>query len=512
MAGGKQTPRQRMINILYLVLLGLIALNVPDNLLDAFKKISDSLDTSSANVTKDVNDNFAAFENSTLKQQYARAKPIDDTAKLARDAAEALSNDVDRLRAMLTKEGGGINPDINDVNARDNLDISDRLMIQQGRADSLKNMINTTRDRLMSLLRKKDRVGVQLSLNTDDPVAGTGQQHKTWAEAYFGEGVPLGATLTNLAKIKTDTKNAENEVVKKILAEAEKAQVNLDQFAAVAVAPTSYVLVGQPYTANVFLTAYDSKLNPTITITGGGAVPVEAGMGKYSGSTSSEGLHTWSATIDVKQTDGTMKHYTTPPQTYMVARPSAVVSPDKMNVLYIGVANPLSVSAPGVAAKDLHVSISSGSLSGSAGHYEASVRSLGTATVTVSGELTKGKVSVLGSTMFRVKRIPDPKAVFGGKSGGNVATANLRAQDRVFARLENFEFDAQFKVTHFTLVVVRPRQDPVQYTTAGNELNGQMRQVMSGLLPGSTVVFDDITAVGPDGQPRPLDPIVMRAN
>ena len=69
MAGGKQTPRQRMIGILYLVLLGLIALNVPDNLLDAFRKITISLDTSRGNVTKDVNDTYSAFENSTLKER-----------------------------------------------------------------------------------------------------------------------------------------------------------------------------------------------------------------------------------------------------------------------------------------------------------------------------------------------------------------------------------------------------------------------------------------------------------
>src|SRR6185437_10088090 len=124
-------------------------------------------------------------------------------------------------------------------------------------------------------------------------------------------------------------------------------------------------------------------------------------------------------------------------------------SPDKMNVLYIGVPNPVSISAPGIAKENLRVSISPGSISGKDGHYTATVSSIGTATVTVSGELTKGKTSVLGSTLFRVKRIPDPKPQFAGKSGGNTSAANIRAQDRIFAKLDNFDFDAKFNVTRF---------------------------------------------------------------
>jgi len=323
--------------------------------------------------------------------------------------------------------------------------------------------------------------------------------------------VPLGATLTNLAKIQTDTKNAENEVVKKILSEAQKAQVNLDKFNAVATAPTSYVLLGQPYTANVFLTAYDSKLSPNITV-GGSPITVDAGMGKYSGSTNTEGLHTWTAEISFKDNDGKIQHYTTPPQTYMVARPSATVSPTKMNVLYIGLPNPLAISAPGIAKADLRVSMSGGSISKSGDEWVANVSTIGTATVNVAGELTKGKVSPLGSTVFRVKRIPDPKAQFAGRSGGTTSAANLRAQDRLFAKLENFEFDAKFNVTRFTLLVAKPRQDAIPMSTSGGELTPAMRTLMNSVTPGTTVVFKDIIAVGPDGTQRGLDAIVFSAN
>ena len=510
MAGGKQTPRQRMIGIMYLVLLGLIALNVPDSLLDAFKNITISLDSSSKNVTNGVQTTFQTFEATKLKEQPERAAPILKRAKDAAAVAESLVKYVEYLRALLVKEGGGINPTINDVDARDNLDISPRLMITDKRADSLKNKIDQTKAALFAALSDKEKKGVDFSLNTDDPPSSLGV-HKSWQEAYFGEGIPLGATLTTLAKIETDTKNAENEVVKRILGEAEQAQVNLDQFAAVAVAPTSYVLVGQPYTADVFLTAYDSKLSPNITV-GGSALTVEAGKGKYSGSTSSVGLHTWSATISFKDNDGKPHSYPTPPQTYMVAAPSATVSPTKMNVLYIGLPNPLSISAPGIAKENLRVSMTGGSISGSNGNYTATVSAIGTATVSVSGELTKGKTSFLGSSIFRVKRIPDPKAQFAGKSGGNTSAANIRAQDRIFAKLEDFEFDAKFNVTRFTLMIAKPRQDVISLSATGNELSSAMKSFMNNVTPGTTVVFKDIIAVGPDGSQRGLDPIVLSAN
>jgi gliding motility-associated protein GldM len=513
MAGGKQTPRQRMIGILYLVLLGLIALNVPDSLLDAFKNIKISLDQSSSNVSRGINDTYTTFENTKLKEQKDRSAPIYKRAKDATAAAEALYNYVQKLRDTLVQEGGGVNTAINDVNARDNLDISPRLMITQKRGEYLKNKINETRKKLLGFLKDdKERRGVSFSLNADDPPK-AGDLHKSWEEAYFGDGIPLGATLTTLAKIQTDTKNAENEVVKKILGEAEQAQVNLDKFAAVAVAPSSYVLIGQPYSADVFLTAYDSKLPVNVSV-GGSSLHVTDGKGKYDGSTSTEGLKTWSATISFKDNDGKIQTFHTPEQSYMVAKPSAVVSPDKMNVLYIGVPNPVTVSAPGIAKEDLSVSMTGGSLTKiSAGHWVANVTVMGNATISVSGVLTKGKpASALGTSPFRVKRIPDPKPQFAGKSGGNTSAANIRAQDRIFAKLDNFDFDAKFNVTRFTLMVAKPRQDVIIIPGIGNELTGAMRALINTVTPGTTIVFKEIIAVGPDGTQRGLDPIVLSAN
>jgi len=512
MAGGKQTPRQRMMGILYLVLLGLIALDVPDSLLDAFKHISDSLTASKTNVQTGIDQTFNTFKATKLKDNGDRGQKILNKAEKAKAMADDLNSYIETIKAKFLTETGGIDDATDDYRGRADLDVSVRLMLnEQKYAPELHKRIDATREGLLALLSPKERTGVNLSLDAPAPPKMPGFPDKTWEEANFGEGIPMAAAMTALIKIQSDTKNAENEVVKKLLAEVDQAVVNLDQFNAVVVAPTSYVIAGQQYTAKVFLTASDSKSNPDITVNGS-KLNVVNGQGNYNVGTGAEGVFSWTGKITVKQTDGTFKTYTTDPQTYQVARPSAVVSPDKMNVLYIGLPNPLSVSAPGIAKEKLHVNISSGSLSGSAGHYEANVKTIGNATVTVSGDIGPGKTMTLGSTLFRVKRIPDPKAMFAGKSGGNTSAANLRAQDAIFAKLDNFEFDAKFNVTRFSLIVVRPRSDALILSTTGNQLSSSMRAAMANVSPGTTVIFKDIIAVGPDGTQRGLDPIVISAN
>lgn len=512
MAGGKQTPRQRMINILYLVLLGLIALNVPDNLLDAFKKITDSLTNSSKNVESGISQTITTFEKTSLKDQHDRALPWYNKALKAKEYADKLNDDVEQIKQLLITNTGGIDEKSQDYKGRDNMDVSFNKLIANGKATELKKEIVATRENLLNLLDPKDRDGMDLSLSADDP-KNPKEGKDTWELANFSEGVPMGAVITTLTKVQSDTKNSESEVVKKLLSKVDQAVVNLDQFNAVAVAPTSYVIVGQPYTAQVFLTASDSKSKPDISV-GGSPLPIENGQGKYVGSTATEGIKTWTGTIRVKQTDGTIKTYTTPTQTYQVAKPSAVVSPDKMNVLYIGVPNPLSISAPGIAREQLHVSMTNGTLTqASPGHFEARVSSIGEAKVTIMGELEKGKPQVvLGTTNFRVKRIPDPVAQFAGKSSGQTSAVNLRAQDRVFAFLADFEFDAKFTVTRFTLLIQKPRQDVISKKATGNELTAEMKAAMQTITPGTRVWFDDITAVGPDGATRGLQPIILTAN
>lgn len=510
MAGGKETTRQKMINIMYLVLLAMLALNVSDTILNAFKNINDSLALSKSNVSTGIDQLFQAFEATKLKDQPERAKPIYDKAVKARTLAEALNGDIEKIKEKFVSMAGGYDPETGDLKSRDNLDIAPGLMVNQGEGKRLKEKINKTRDELLALLDAEDRKHLYLGLGAEDAKKNVNGKKK-WEEINFGEGTPLTAAMTILTKLQADTKNAESEVVKQILGKMDMAVVNLDKFEAVAVAPTSYVLQGQPYTAEVFLTAYDSQSKPSISVNGS-PLAVNDGRGKYSLTTTKEGDFTWTGSISVKQTDGTFKQYTTTPQKYHVARPSAVVSPDKMNVFYIGVPNPVSISAPGIPTEKLRLTMSGGSISGSNGKYTVNVSSPGEATVSVAAELAPGKVETIGATKFRIKRIPDPVAKFAGKTGGTLSSVVIKSQNSLFAILENFDFDAKFQVTRFSLIIAKPRADAIVLQTTGNTLSGAMASALAGIGPGSRVIFDNIVAVGPDGSQRALNAIALTAN
>ncbi|MGO1520036.1 MAG: gliding motility protein GldM [Sphingobacterium sp.] len=510
MAYGRETPRQRMINILYLVLLALLALNVPDSILDAFKNINNSLETSKSNVNTSVDQLFTAFESTKLKEEPDRAKPIYDKAKKAQSIIGELDQYINEIKEDFVKQGGGYNEKTGDLTMRENADIAPSTMIRGKKGAELKEKINSTREQLLALLTPEEQQSVSFSLEANDPERPAGGK-RNWEEVNFGSGTPLTAAMTILTKIQTDAQNAESDVVKLILGQMDQAVVNLDKFAAVAVAPTSYLVQGQPYTAEVFLTASDSKSQPDITVNGS-ALQIVDGKGVYQVPTNQEGIFTWSGLVKVQQTDGTIKEYRTPEQTYQVARPSAVVSPDKMNVLYIGVNNPISVSAPGTPTDKVNVSMSGGSISGSAGKYNVRVSSPGTARISVSAEVAPGKTQTLSSTEFRVKRIPDPTAQFAGKTGGSMATVALKAQNALFAKLDNFDFDATFKITKFSMIIAKPRADAIVLSTSGNNLSSAMRSALNGITPGTRVIFDNIIAVGPDGTPRQLNAVALSAN
>ena len=504
MAGQKETPRQRMIGILYLVLLGLVALNVSDSILDAFKNLGSSLSTSTQNTQAGIDNMFLAFRESKLKENPERAQPLLSKAEQAQALVTKLTTKIKEYNELLTVTGGGIDEETGDVKFRSSTDLSARLMINENRGKELRALINSTADELKKLTNNE----VSFALSAEDPAARAGIQ-KSWEEANFGDGIPLTAAITALEKINADAKNAESAVVKHIFGKMDLAVVNLDKFAAVAVAPTSYLIAGQPYTAKVFLTAYDSKANPQITVNGS-SIPVVDGQGSYT-ITPGVGTRTWKGAVRVQQTDGTFKTYETEPMTFQVAKPSAVVSPDAMNVLYIGVDNPISISAPGVPVESLKISGNGVSLTPSGnGKYIARVTNAGDVSLAVSATID-GKPQNLGSSTFRVKRIPKPTARIAGKEGGRISAAQLRGQTVISASLDNFDFDAKFRVTKFNMYISKPRVDPIgPYAASGNEFSGQMKTALAGLTAGSVVMIYDINGVGPDGVAQNLNPITFQ--
>lgn len=513
MAGGKETPRQKMIGIMYLVLMAMLAINVSDTILNAFSTINNSLKTSTANINTSLNQSISAFEQTKLKENPERARPIMDKIKEAQKISSELDTYIDAVKKEMIDAAGGIVSETGEIKNRDDLDVSPRIMWANGKEDKgkgylIQKKVNETREKLLALLDTKDRASVSFSLEAKNPDSrSTSGTAVDWVSSNFGEGTPVTASVTILSKIQADVKNAENAIVRKYLAKMDEALVNLDAFAAVAVAPTSYLIQGQTYTAEVFLTAYDSKQNPDVTVNGS-RLTAKNGRGVYTVGANSEGEFKWKGTIRVKQTDGTEKVYETPEQTYRVARPSAVVSPDKMNVFYMGVPNPVSVSAPGIAKEKLRVNVSGGTLTGSNGKYIVKVSSGTEATVTVSAEIEPGKSQVLGANKFRIKKVPDPIATFAGKVSGRVPSATAKSINELEAELKDFDFDLKFRVIKFTIVLSRYKQDDIIFQSPDGNFTADMRRIIGTLTSGDKITFLNIVARGEDNTTRNLENVV----
>ncbi|MNK22650.1 hypothetical protein D3C87_409300 [compost metagenome] len=504
MAGGKETARQKMIGIMYLVLLAMLALNVSDLVLKAFKNINDSLNTSKNNVESNISQLLRNYENTKAKESGDNLLKL-NRAKEAQKVGEDLIKYIDKLQTEIAADGFDEDGDLKQKN---NLDIGQNIMGNDASSKAgkkLQDEINKTGKKLASLLQA-DEGKPTFMLQALDPVKPKAGEPKTWTGSMFGEGVPLAAFRTILTMLQNDAKNMEADIINKIL--ADKPIVVLDHFEAVAVAPSSYVIQGQPYKAEIYLTASDSKSSPDVSVNGN-KVPTDNGKGVYTGGTGNVGTFTWKGTIRVKERNGNIKTYETKPQTYQVAAPSATVSSDKLNVIYAGIPNPFTISAAGFP--NINATITGGSLTGNGGKYMVNVPGSMVGkevSISVSGT-NDGKTVNLGAPKFRVKAIPAPIAKVGGYGGGDIASVQLKSESEIEADLDDFPFDVKFRILRFELTIRKPRSDAITISGQGSNFTGAVKNAINAVSPGTAVIFSDIVSQGPDGRQRVLPPLVF---
>ena len=185
---------------------------------------------------------------------------------------------------------------------------------------------------------------------------------------------------------------------------------------------------------------------------------------------------------------------------YTVGTPGgSAVMLDKMNVFYIGVDNPITISS-GTGAEKTHPSITSGTLTATniPGKYIVKVSAIGKATINVEAD---GHTS---SFDFRIKRIPDPVLKVGPSSGGRVQSVVFKNQQFCRADLENFDFDARFAVIGATVYFSGANFPSVaQANIKGGNLS-EIADKLAKCIPGTSVTFDNVRVQGPDGTIRTI--------
>ena len=415
---------------------------------------------------------------------------------------------------------------LDSLNSKDNIDLGGQYFILEGRGEQLKNKIEEYKNAALALIPAEETsiVGnIESSLNTETHVTKEGVVH-TWESNTF-EHVPVIADIVMLEKLKTDIKNVETDVINYLFKQISAGDFKFNALSATVIPNSNYVMRGNEYTATVFLAAFDSTQAPEILVGSYkkngpedyemvGAyetLTVTKGKGVYKKVASSLGERKWGGLIRVPRPDGTVSSYPFE-ESYQVAEPSLVISPTKMNVFYYGVENPVAISVPGIPADKIKVSIPDGNATikkvGNGYEVKPTKRG-GTVNVAVAAEID-GKPKSMGSMLFRVKTIPEPKAKVMGYSSGNIEKAVLSAASGVQADLEDFVFDLKFKITKYTVTTTVSGGMTKEIAKKGGTFDNEVKTLIKGLKSNSKLIIEDIEAVGPDGVPRALSPIVFK--
>jgi gliding motility-associated protein GldM len=390
----------------------------------------------------------------------------------------------------------------------------------EGGGEKIKDSINYFREELLKMIDDTAKYrnlvsGLGNTLNTDD-VPGQEGDMKTWEIANFS-GVPMAGASAMLSKMQADARNAEADMLGYLYSMIDAGSFKFNKIEAIVKSPSNYVLRGQPFEAEIFIAASDSTEEPEIYVGNNKLTTIKDGKGIYRAGTDAVGPRSISGKIVMKH-PSTGEELSFPFKSeYQVGEPSVSVSLDKMNVFYVGVPNPVSVTASGVPDDKVRVGISGGGgmMQKSGKGYAVMVKKPGeTATITVSADIG-GSVKTLGSFKYRVKSVPDPVAKIGkGKNarGGDISKNELVALGRVYADLENFDFDLEFKVTEFMVSTVKGGYVVEEKQTRGGNFTSQQKELIGGLRPGSKIYFEEIKAKGPDGTLRSLGNIGFKLN
>lgn len=533
MAGYKETPRQKMIAMMYLVLTALLALNVSKEMLDAFLVVNESVEKTKENFTDKIDQIMADFT-FQYDLQKDKVKPYYDTAMMVRQKSEALVNYIDSIKyavidftdRRIESQEQAKNAELMHIEAKDRFTEpttfffgSDASITHNQPSGIMKRKINEFRDEMLEIINEPD-TSKKLGLRTEGPYYDADGRRQNWEQHNFYYTI-LAADITILNKIVAEIRNAEFDVLSELFARIDATDFKFNKIDAKVIPERSYIIQGESYNAEVFAAAYDTLQDPEVYIVQGidkwndsylsraQKLEGEEGMVPISFSANTIGQKSYAGVIRVKDPMGVTQTYPFS-GAYIVAPPSLTVAATKMNVFYIGVDNPVSITAPGMADESIRPTITDGAelVEVEAEDHNYIVRvPLSMKRATVSATATyHGKTMDMGSREFRVKRIPDPVAEIARIKEGEIDRNVLLGAGAIIPAMKDFEFDLYFVVRSFTMgTIINGDWIPKRATT--NRFSEEMTNMIRDSRRGQKFFFENIQADGPDGTTRTLNSI-----
>lgn len=502
----KQTPRQKMINLMYVVLMAMLALNVSSDVLSGFSLVEESLNRSTQNATQTNEGIYATFEEQ-MKTNPTKVREWYEKAQAVQKISDKIYNLAEELKVSIVKETDGEDGDIHNVKNRENLEASTHVMLAPGtgRGKELYDAINQYREEILKMVTDEQQKQVIASnLSTKVPEKGL-QMGKNWQE-YMFENMPTAAAVTLLTKLQNDVRYAEGEVLHNLAGNIDVKDIRVNELNAYVIPRSQTIVQGGKFSAQIIMAAVDTTNRPTIFV-GGKEFKNEHGI--YETVCSSTGDFTLKGYIEMVNGSGERVKRDFE-QGYTVVAPSATVSADIMNVLYAGYDNPMSVSVPGVPANQVNLTMTGGSLtSKGAGKYVARPTNVGGEAVFTVTAQTEGRTQEMGKFSYRVRKLPDPTAFImdGDKmfKGGKLSKQALMNATKVSAAIDDGLLNIPFTVKGFEVTFFDNMGNAVPLVSNDANFTDRQKNMIRQLGRGKRFYISSIRAVGPDGVERTLD-------
>lgn len=498
------SPRQKMINLMYVVLMAMLALNISSEVLDGFSIVEESLNRTTANSSKENEVLYGNFAEQ-MKKNPQKVKEWFEKATAVKRMSDSLYNFAQALKVQIVREADGKDGNIYNIKSKDNLEAASHVMLAPGTGQGKKlyDAINNFRERILKMVPDQhQRDIIESNLTTKVP-KNANTLGKNWQE-YMFEDMPVAGAVTLLSKLQSDVRYAEGEVLHTLVANIDMKDIRVNKLSAFVIPESKTVISGDQFSAQIVMAAVDTTQQPEIYV-GGQRIT----NGLYRFTAGAVGEHQFGGYITMHDGAGNVirRDFT---QKYTVVAPSATVSADLMNVLYAGYDNPISVSIPGVPLNAVSASMSGGSFrSIGMGKYIARPSAVGRdVTISVASN-ANGKSRQMGKFTFHVRKLPDPAAYMQIGTdrfrGGGLAKASIMSAPGIKAAIDDGILDIQFKVVSFETVFFDNMGNAVPMASAGSNFSERQRDTFRKLSRGKRFYISRITAVGPDGITRKLN-------
>ena len=508
----KVSPRQKMINLMYVLLMAMLAMNVSSDVLNGFTLVDESLTRSTENAGVQNNTLYSSLGEMMAKNPE-KVREWYERANSVKEKSDSLYNFADDLKVRIAKEADGEDADYRNLENREDLEAATFIMLTGNEGARLYKAINSYRDFMAGLVddqMHKDMIANCLSTELPE---GNNVLNKNWQEYHF-ESMPAIAAITLLTKIQHDVRYVEGEVIHMLSKKVDMGDVRVNQIKALVIPTSKNIVRGGDFSAQIILAAVDSTQRPQIYIDD---TLLDTENGEYAVRCNSTGDYTLNGYMLVNDGAGMQTRYDFA-QNYTVVDPTATVSASLMNVLYAGFSNPVSISVPGVPANKITARITKGQGSiksdGKNGYIVVPTKIGEELMIGVTARNDEGRDQSMGEYAFRVRQLPDPTPFLEYKDkegntqryrgGTKFSKQALMSTSGIVAAIDDGLLNIGFKVLSFETVFYDNMGNAIPLTSQGALFSAQQKDMFRNLGRGKRFYISHVKAIGPDNVERLL--------